>query len=276
MRSKFRTGPRVGAQQFDRERLWLTWWFAVFAVATAIAVTSAKSAEGAPAAGGTPAPVPERPIAPATEIFRDDFQGDALARHWRAAAAGAELVQVADGALRFSTPGRGDAPTDSSGRIRLKDPLPDGDWAVAANVRLSLGTGAELFDLIVEDDRAHWIGLRIRSVPNKYSGHRLMLGIVESDQGRLRRREAPLVEIACNVCGAAWSWSGFSRQLVDERNLELRLEKRGSDFVASAQLGTGSEARRVEVGPLRSRIDARALAFEFAQSRQPDVRSTLR
>jgi hypothetical protein len=215
------------------------------------------------------APLPPKP----TEVFRDEFSGTGLAPHWSIERPDPAAFAVSDGALRVESRARVGMSDDGLANVfRLNEPMPAGDWRVTAELKFQLGTGAENFYLTLWDDDERWFGAQIRSVPNKYTGHRLMLAAVEGRDGRIRSRERPLVAIECNVCDSEWSWPGFSRKLIDGQVVRLRIDKRAGRYAVSGRLGENPDAEWIEIEPIGSPITTRSLAFGLAQSRLPDIR----
>jgi hypothetical protein len=215
------------------------------------------------------APLPPKP----TEVFRDEFSGTGLAPHWSIERPDPAAFAVSDGALRVESRARVGISDDGLANVfRLNEPMPAGDWRVTAELKFQLDTGAENFYLTLWDDDERWFGAQIRSVPNKYTGHRLMLAAVEGRDGRIRSRERPLVAIECNVCDSEWSWPGFSRKLIDGQVVRLRIDKRAGRYAVSGRLGENPDAEWIEIEPIGSPITTRSLAFGLAQSRLPDIR----
>jgi hypothetical protein len=214
-------------------------------------------------------PDPPKP----TEVFRDEFYGTGLAPHWSVERPDPAAFAVTDGALRVES--RTPVGISSEGianLFRLNEPMPAGDWMVTAELKFHLDTGAENFYLTFRDEEGRWFGAQIRSVPNKYTGHRLMLAAVEGRDGRIHSRERPLVAIECNVCDSEWLWPGFSRKLIDDQVVRLRIDKRGSRYAVSGMLGERPGAAWVEIEPVGSSIATRNLAFGLTQSPLPDIR----
>lgn len=239
------------------------------AVALAIAFVATPTHALEAAKSSSAEPDPPKP----TEIFRDEFLGATLAPHWQVARSDATAFEIGAGALRVESrePG-GIFDADLTNRFQLSEPMPAGDWTVTAKLSFRLDTGSESFYLVLHEDAGGWYGAQIRSVPNKYTGHRLMLGAVEGRDGWMRAREQPLVAIECNICDSDWAWRGFSRRLIDDQTLLLRIEQRAGRHVISGRLGDGLRAEWVAIDATATPRTAGRLAFGLTQSRLPDLR----
>jgi hypothetical protein len=249
----------------------LSYWIVATLIAGVLAARAVVAFDSLaePPLAPLPVPLPPKP----TEVFRDEFYGTGLAPHWSIERPDPAAFAVNDGALRVESRARVGISDDGLANVfRLNEPIPAGDWRVTAELKFQLDTGAENFYLTLWDDEEGWFGAQIRSVPNKYTGHRLMLAAVEGRDGRIRSRERPLVAIECNVCDSEWSWPGFSRKLIDDQVVRLRIDKRAGRYVVSGRLGENPGAEWVEIEPIGSPITTHSLAFGLAQSRLPDIR----
>jgi len=250
-----------------RRRIFVAGGFAVVAIAVALAVQPVRASDSTPAAG--PASEPTQPA----EVFRDEFTGPALGPHWAIERPDPTAFTLAEGALRVESREPGWIVDEEIANLfRLTEPLPSGDWTVTTKLAFRFGTGAENFFLVLWQDKDHWVGAQVRSVPNKYTGHQLMLGAVEGRDGRVGSNERPLVGIDCNVCDSAWLWRGFSQRLIDDEVVLLRIDKRAGRYAISGRLGGVQGTGWVELEPIRSSIETRGLALGLTQSRLPDVR----
>jgi len=243
----------------------LTCWIAAMVIAAVLAAQPMLAFDSKPE---SPSDLPKP-----TEVFRDEFYGTRLAPHWSVERPDPAAFAVTDGALwvESRTP-VGISSEGLANLFRLNEPMPAGDWRVTTELKFHLDTGAENFYLTLRDEEGRWFGAQIRSVPNKYTGHRLMLAAVEGRDGRIRSRERPLVAIECNVCDSEWLWRGFSRKLIDDQVVRLRIDKRGSRYTVSGMLGERPGAAWVEIESVGSSIATRNLAFGLAQSALPDIR----
>jgi len=157
---------------------WPAYWIAVAAIAAVLAVQPALAFDST----REPPPTPDPPKS--TEVFRDDFYGTGLAPHWSIERPDLAAFAVTDGALRVeSRASVGVLGEGLANRFRLDEPMPSGDWTVTAQLKFRFDTGAENFYLTLRDEEDRWFGAQIRSVPNKYTGHRLMLAAVEGREG---------------------------------------------------------------------------------------------
>jgi len=238
-----------------------------------VAITAVISARPAFAFDSTSKPVLAERQPTSIEVFRDEFFGAGLAPHWSVDHADTAAFSVTNGALRVESRAAagksGDGPVNL---FRLNQPMPAGDWVVTAELTFRFDTGAENFHFTFWDDEDRWFGAQIRSMPNKYTGHRLMLAAVEGHDGHVFSLERPLVAIECNVCESAWLWQGFSQKLIEGQVLRLRIDKRGSHYAVSGMLGADSGAEWVEIEAVESTKTPRRLAFGLTQSRLPDIR----
>jgi hypothetical protein len=246
---------------------WPAYWIAVTLIVAVLAAHPVLAFDST----SEPLPPPDPPQL--TEVFRDDFFGTGLAPHWSVERPDPAAFAVMDGALRVeSRVSVGISGEGLANRFRLDEPMPAGDWMVTAELKFRFDTGAEKFFLTLRDEEGRWFGAQIRSVPNKYTGHRLMLAAIEGRDGRIRSRERPLVAIECKVCDSEWLWPGFSRKLIDDHVLRLRIDKRGGRYGVSGMLNGNPDAEWVEIEPVGSSIASRNLTFGLAQSALPDIR----
>jgi hypothetical protein len=258
-----RSGPRSTVSN----ELWLAWWLAVAALSV---VLSARPSDALDQADSWP-----MALAPVTsiEVFRDDFPGVTLAPHWTVLRPDPTAFAVSNGALRVESREPGWIPDETLANLfRLGEPMPLGDWTINVNLKLRLETGAENFFFVLQEDKDHWFGAQIRSVPNKYTGHRLMLAAVEGRDGRIRSSERPLVAIECRVCDSAWMWKGFSEKLIDDQLVALRIAKNGDRYAISGRLAETPGDDWIAIEAIGPKHATGRLAFGLAQSRLPDIR----
>ena len=186
-----------------------------------------------------PAP-PPKPAPKEPEVyFQDDFDGDSLSSDWEVINPVPENYLVEDGLMTIVA--RDGTPTSLVGGaniLRLKRPVPKGDWTVTVRILIEPQTMGEEFRLGIARDDQNGIFANMRISTENYVRSEIRLR-----GGKLAKGKA----------------TGFERMLyyVDSRNLQgrgrffgqniaavqLRLKKKGRKYTAMMRLEPRQGAR---------------------------------
>lgn len=124
------------------------------------------------AAATEPEPAPAAPAA--TEVFRDDFDGDGLAGHWEVINPNPDGYIVEDGVLSILADGETsifDRRDDQPNLMRLTTPLPDGDWTATVRVKPSIATFREIYSLSLYTDKDSFLAGSVYAGVSSHAGH---------------------------------------------------------------------------------------------------------
>jgi hypothetical protein len=124
------------------------------------------------AAAAEPEPAPAAPAS--TEVFRDDFDGDGLAAHWEVINPDPDKFIVENGFLNVLTDGEIsilDRSDNQSNLLRLKTPLPGGDWTATLRVKPSIATFREIYSLSLYTDKDSFLAGSVYAGVSSHAGH---------------------------------------------------------------------------------------------------------
>ena len=131
------------------------------------------------------APAPQ--VAQAGPIFFDDFDGEALRDHWEVLNPNEDAYIVEDGELLLVAAGnRSLQKGDIENMLRLKSPMPKGNWVATIKFRAAYQTGVEAVYLALYDDTENFIAASEQawSYYSGVRGARVFLNGVKRKKGK--------------------------------------------------------------------------------------------
>ncbi|MCG8492935.1 MAG: VWA domain-containing protein [Sneathiellales bacterium] len=164
-----------------------------------------------------------------TEVFRDDFEGREVQKHWMIQNANSETFVVEDGALLGIS---GFPDNENKGNawfeniFSLQTGLPKGNWTATVKLKIEFSTGYDTFTLALYKDGDNWLGSQIYSYHDN-RGSKLMLTAVKKAKGKITANSGLFVE-------EDKSFPAIQARAVQP--LYLRLEKSGRSYTTSAKL----------------------------------------
>lgn len=121
-----------------------------------------------------PTPQPAQPAPPKEEprkiVFNDEFEGNDLSPdNWDMGNPNTDSYLVEKGSLLTlaSAPG-GFVNPDASNQLKLKPPLPEGDYTVTVKFRVKFATGAESLTIGLIDDQQNYIAAGMNAHYDRY------------------------------------------------------------------------------------------------------------
>ncbi len=186
------------------------------------------------------------PAAPALqELFRDDFDGDALADGWEVLNPDPDSFIVEDGQLLMISSQAGTREAlDFPNLFRLAQDMPKGDWVATAKLSIEFATGAENVFLGLVDSQDDGTYAWFYAWRGKYK-EGFGLSAIKRSKGEETTSNRELYRD--NYKGKPASETLTPRIA---QPIYLRLTKTGRSYVAGLKLGDGDEAQWVEADKL--------------------------
>ncbi len=174
------------------------------------------------------APAPQ--VAQAETIFFDDFDGDALKDHWELLNPNEDAYIVEEGELLLVAAGnRNLQKGDIENMIRLKSPMPKGNWVATVKFRTGYQTGREAVYLALYADTENFIAASDQawSYFSGLEGARLFLNGVKRKKGKETKFSKKV-------------WGGSSGVAFDAESppnpILLRITKKGRTYTPAIML----------------------------------------
>jgi len=188
-----------------------------------------KTADALPPPKSEPAPT-------SNSVFKDDFDGDDLAKHWQVKNANkdgyivekGELLLVAGGAKSGFDVGK------TSNIIQLNQDLPGGDWRLSAIVKAQYQTTADGVWFGLYKDEGNFVAAHLHTKGNGLYGWALTLRVVKASDGKLVHFEKEVRKLPCLTCKSDQMFPNFAETIA--MPMELSLTKRGRQYSASVAL----------------------------------------
>lgn len=243
------------------------------AVARVQEVVKAPEPEPEPAPLPVVAPAPEPAPPPAPVIYFEDlFDGAALNPAWQVVNPNDDNYLVEDGVLSMvAADGISASYGAADNVLRLDKPLPKGDWTITARILLSPKTMGERFRIGLARDKDNGLYATFEMSAYNYNLTRIYVSSEKLAKGESAHFERLIMEIEDGALPVRAAQFSDRVQAV-----QVRLEKAGRNYVASAYLETGGrEIAGVEtetwltvqqLSSLKSPGDAFAIIFGSTSS----------
>ncbi len=179
--------------------------------------------------------------ASATEIFRDDFDGEVLAEAWEVMNIDTDSYIVEDGQLLTiaSSVGTREA-LDFTNIFRLSEDPPPGDWVATAKLNLEFATGHDTVFLGLVDGQEEAIYAWLNAWRGQYK-ESFSLSTIKRSKGQERWSVRQLYKDNYKGKPAADTLGQRIAQPI-----YLRLAKTGRSYIAGVKLGDGEDAQWID------------------------------
>jgi Ca-activated chloride channel family protein len=198
---------------------------------------AAQEAVVAQAEPPAPPPEPEKPAEKARKVvFSDDFDGDDVSsENWEIVAANTDAYIVEKGSLlTISAAAGGLANPELPNLFKLKQDLPEGDYAVTIKFKVDFSTGTEAVTVGLFDDPENFIAATFDANFRRYEADSIETHITKVSKGQSTGFSSRLMETS------GTGYDDVAAYLADlnaiEQPITLKLVKVAREFHAEANL----------------------------------------
>jgi hypothetical protein len=200
---------------------------------------------------------PSPPAKPPHVFFADHFSGTQLSNEWEVVNGNPEHYVIDGGDLLIVARSVGGLGNDKSENIlRLKKPLPDGNWVITVKLNVEIQTMHENFTFGVMDDSQTYLVARLHSVPGGCCApNHLGLDVI-----KVAGSQTTAFDVSAALPAAA------------AQPISVRLKKDGYAYRAginfTGQVDNGGNPTWAETGAVTSLHPPHMFALNAAQSEQ--------
>lgn len=171
--------------------------------------------------------------------FTDDFDGSALKEHWEVLNEDKDAYIVEGGNLLIISSKPGSVGSENIvNMLRLKKPMPKGDWIMTAKLNVDYQTFGESLILgLYENSENYIVGDDYIWTNNIYSEAAVTVGAYKLSKGHLSKFSKNLSYIKNDEWPDKGPLVTWARSLAQPQY--LRLEKKGRNYIVSAKLENG-------------------------------------